>query len=112
MIEDYKFGEIKISGKTYQADVIIYPDQVDAGWWRKQGHRLVVDDIKGVIDAKPEVIVIGTGQPGLMQVGKETLEYLDKLGILTIVLPTAKACQEYNRITKIKKVIACLHLTC
>lgn len=112
MIESYTFGEIKISGKTYKSDVIIYPDHVDAHWWRKQGHNLEIDDIKEVIDAKPDVIVIGTGQPGLMYVDDNTRRKINELGIKTIILPTEKACHEYNHVENSKRVIACLHLTC
>ncbi len=112
MIEDYNFGEVKILGKVYRSDVIIYPDHVDAKWWRKQGHNLELDDIKEVIDAHPDIIIIGTGQPGMLQVNEETRKTLNQEGIKTIVLPTERACQEYNRIGQKKKVIACLHLTC
>lgn len=112
MIDDYQFGKITISGKTYRTDVIIYPDHIDANWWRKQGHSLAIADIKEVIDAKPDVIVIGTGEPGLMQVEKDTMEYMKKLGIKPVILPTQRAYQEYNRLADTKKVIACLHLTC
>ena len=112
MIDDYQFGKITISGKTYRTDVIIYPDHIDANWWRKQGHSLTIADIKEVIDAKPDVIVIGTGETGLMQVEKDTMEYMKKLGIKTVILPTKRAYQEYNRLADTKKVIACLHLTC
>lgn len=112
MIDRYSFGEIVISGKTYRSDVIIYADHVDPQWWRKEGHSLHIDDIQEVISAKPDVIIIGTGNPGFMQVPEKTLAETKKLGIETIVMPTERACEEYNRITKEKKVIACLHLTC
>lgn len=112
MIDGYRFGEIKISGKSYRNDVIIYPDHVDSNWWRKQGHNLEIDDIRAVIDTKPEVVLFGTGQPGMMHVEKTAIEHLQKLGIKTVILPTEKACQEYNRIANSKKVVACLHLTC
>lgn len=112
MIEDYKFGEIRISGKTYCQDVIIYPEKIDANWWRRQGHNLALDDIKEVIDAQPEIIIIGKGEPGLMAVEEKTITQLQNLNIQTIVLPTKEACAEYNRTFKTKKVIACLHLTC
>ncbi len=112
VIESYDFGEIKICGKTYRADIIIYPNRVNAHWWRKQGHHLDMDDIKEVLDAKPEVIIIGTGKPGLMQVDDRTRKEISERGIEAIIVPTDEACREYNRIVKNKKVIACLHLTC
>jgi len=112
MVEDYRFGEIKILGKIYKSDVIIYPDYVDANWWRGQSHDLAVSDLKAVIESNPEVIIIGTGASGLMQVSKETRDYLTGLGIETIILSTKEACQEYNRTCNTRKAIACLHLTC
>jgi hypothetical protein len=112
VVEAYEFGKITISGKTYHSDVIIYPDHINAHWWRKQGHFLEIDDIQEVIEHHPEVIIFGTGQPGLMKVDGKTLEKVHEMKIETIVLPTEKACQEYNRVAENKKVIACLHLTC
>lgn len=112
MIEAYKFGEINIYGKIYQNDVIIYPDHVDSKWWRKEGHCLGLEDIKEVIAANPEVIVVGTGQPGFMKVPETTVKALKKMNIETIILPTEHACKEYNRIALKKKAVACLHLTC
>ena len=112
MIEEYGFGEIRVSGMTYHSDVIIYPDHVDSKWWRKEGHSLDMEDIKQVIDASPEVIIVGTGRPGLMKVPEKTLDEIRKLNIVAIVMPTEQACKEYNRIAPERKTIACLHLTC
>ncbi|MDH4209921.1 MAG: MTH938/NDUFAF3 family protein [candidate division WOR-3 bacterium] len=112
MIEAYKFGEIKVRGKIYQNDVIIYPDHVNSQWWRKESHSLDIDDIREVIAAKPEVIVFGTGQPGLMKVTSKTVNTINDMDIETIIMPTEHACKEYNKIELQKKVIACIHLTC
>ncbi len=40
---------------------VIYPDKVDAGWWRKEGHALYLVDIKEALAQNPEVLVVGTG---------------------------------------------------
>jgi hypothetical protein len=112
VIESYEFGNIIISGKNYHNDVIVYPDRVDAKWWRKQGHSLDVEDLKEVIDAKPDVIIVGTGQPGMMRVPERTLKEIEARKIQIKVMPTEQACKEFNRIASEQKVIACLHLTC
>ncbi|MGD8979564.1 MAG: MTH938/NDUFAF3 family protein, partial [candidate division WOR-3 bacterium] len=91
MIEAYQFGEIRVSGKNYHNDVIIYPDHIDSKWWRKQGHTLDIDDIKEVIDAEPDVIIVGTGQPGMMRVSDETLAKMRDMKIEMIVMPTEQA---------------------
>lgn len=112
MIEAYEFGEIKVCGKKYHNDVIIYPDHVDSKWWRKESHSLDIDDIKEVIKAKPDVIVFGTGQPGMMKIAAQTVKMINDMDIETIIMPTDHACKQYNMIAPQKKVIACMHLTC
>jgi len=113
MIEYYKFGQIKINGKIYTSDVIIYPDgKVDDKWWRKEGHLLVPEDLKDVIKMKPDALVVGTGNPGLMKVPTSTRDWISSQGIKLIVEPTEKACLTYNKLYKSTKVVAAFHLTC
>jgi len=114
MIDKYDFGAIRIDGKDYRQDVIIYPEprRVDASWWRKEGHRLDAADLGGVLAAKPEVLVVGTGYHGCLNVPPETLEFLKNVGIEVYAEPTARACQHYNELKDIRRVVAALHLTC
>jgi len=112
MIEKYNFGQIKIKGKIYTTDVIIYPDKVDGNWWRKKGHLLLPQDLKEVIKEKPDILVIGTGNSGLMKIPTSTKQWIESQGIKLIDTPTKKACTIYNQLGKSAKVIAALHLTC
>ena len=112
MIDSYDFGRIVINGKRYSSDLIVFPDKVRDGWWRKEGHRLDVEDLKDVLEAKPEVLVVGTGYSGLMKVPAETREFVRSKGIELIVQGTAEACKTFNRLVKSRKVVAALHLTC
>jgi hypothetical protein len=111
-IERYRFGEIIIDGRKYASDVIIYPDRVDSGWWRKQGHNLVLEDIKSVLEEKPEVLIVGTGASGVMRVSDDVTRKMKELGVELIVQHTDRACQEHNKVSSQKKTITCLHLTC
>lgn len=111
-IEHYSFGSITVDGKTYTSDVIIYPGRVDSSWWRKEGHNLHIVDLTDVINAKPQVLVIGTGASGLMKVPKETLSHIESKGIEVHVERTDKAVELFNKLQKDKTVIAAFHLTC
>ncbi len=111
-IEHYSFGKITIDGKTYTSDVIIYPGRVDSSWWRKEGHYLQVVDLVDVINAKPEVLIIGTGYSGVMVVPKDTISHLESKGIEVHVARSEKAVEMFNKFQKEKLVIAALHLTC
>ncbi len=112
MIESYKFGQIVIDGKKYTTDVIIFPDRVEDGWWRKEGHRLFIDDIQEILKEGPEILVVGTGYAGLMKIPTETEERLKSEGIQLIAENTRKACKTYNQLSKSRNVIAAFHLTC
>ncbi|MCL4456783.1 MAG: Mth938-like domain-containing protein [Nitrospirae bacterium] len=111
-IDHYSFGRITIEGRTYTSDVIIYPDHVDSSWWRKEGHYLQAADLTDIVNAKPNILIIGTGYSGVMAVPKETLEFIRSKGIEVRIERTEKAVELYNSIQKDKKVIAALHLTC
>jgi len=111
-IESYHFGEIVVDGHRYSGDVIIYPDRIDSQWWRKEGHSLDPDDVWEVLEARPEVLVIGQGSVGRMDVPAETRSKLQDAGIEVITEPTARACETYNRLRGKRQVVAALHLTC
>jgi hypothetical protein len=112
IIEHYSFGSITIGGKTYTSDVIIYPGKVDSSWWRREGHNLQVVDLINVIEANPQILVIGTGASGVMEVPRETISHLASKGIEVHVERTDKAVELFNKLQKEKIVIAALHLTC
>jgi hypothetical protein len=111
-IEHYSFGKIIIDGKTYTSDVIIYPEKVDSSWWRKQGHFLHIDDLKDVIAEKPELLIVGTGNSGVMVVPEETISYIKSKGIEVKIARTDEAVKLFNSFQKEKRTIAALHLTC
>jgi hypothetical protein len=112
MIESYDFGQIIINGRRYNHDVIVFPNHVKDNWWRKEGHRLCLEDLEDVLEAEPEVLIIGTGYSGLMRVPQEVSDFLKSRNIRLIVENTKQACQTYNSLYRSKKVVAALHLTC
>ncbi len=112
MIDSYSFGRLSVEGRAYTSDVIIYPERVDASWWRQEGHRLRLADLAEVWAAAPEVIVVGTGATGLMKVDPEVEAEAARRGIRLVVARSKEACQEYNRLAPQGRTVACLHLTC
>lgn len=118
MIESYQFGRVVIDGKTYNQDVIISPEGVYPNWWRKEGHRLLPDDLPEILSRSPDILIIGRGASGMMKVADETESILKEKGIELIVPSTTdEACDEYNRLCidpalRGKMIVAALHLTC
>lgn len=113
MIGSYRFGRVVVDGAEYTGDLIVFPDRVESGWWRVEGHRLRVEDLKDVLVFEPEVLVVGTGAFGLMKVTDEVEKALAERGIQLVARKTADACNVYNELVREgKRVVAALHLTC
>lgn len=112
-ITHYEFGRIEIDGRDYHSDVIITSDGVQDHWRRKEGHNLAIGDLDTVVQARPEVLVIGSGCYGRMQVPKPTRTFLADKGIRVEIAPTAEAAAKFNELQKeCTRIVAALHLTC
>jgi len=113
LVEEYSFGVIVINGKKYTRDIIVSKDWIKPNWWRREGHKVHLEDIKDIIDKKPAIIIFGTGAYGIVKVEKEVIEELKRRGIEVICEPTAKAVEIYNKLLKEEKnVVLAAHLTC
>lgn len=112
-ISEYEFGRIAIADKIYTSDVIVAPEQVIDSWWRKEGHNLHIEDLDDIVNANPDMLIIGTGYYGRMQVPDETKKYLEERGIKVLQAKTRDAVTEFNQLQKeYARIVAALHLTC
>ncbi|WP_028573623.1 Mth938-like domain-containing protein [Desulfonatronovibrio hydrogenovorans] len=113
MIEKYSFGRMRIMGQNYTDDLKIIKGRVIPGWWRQNGHRVLVEDVQDILDAQPEYLVIGRGRPGLLRVDPGLRSELEEQGPQLIELSTARAVQEFNRLyAEGRNVAAGFHLSC
>lgn len=112
-IDSYSFGKMKVDGKVYNKDLIIFPEKVRAGWWRKDGHSLAMEDLEEVIAYKPDVLVVGRGAMGAMKIPDETKSALESVPLKLIEGHTSSAMKMFNeRIKSGEKVVGAFHLTC
>ncbi|MFO7791943.1 MAG: Mth938-like domain-containing protein [Candidatus Saliniplasma sp.] len=110
LIEDYKFGKIKINDKVYTDDVILFGEEVKEGWWREKGHHLSIGDIQEIIDFEPDLLIIGTGSAGRLSI-PQSIE--SKVDFRMESYPTKKACKEYNeKLKNDERIAGAFHLTC
>ncbi len=112
MIEEYSFGFIKIDGQVYNHDVQVGLNGEVKLWWRNKSHEIGKRDIEEVLDQKPEVIVIGTGEMGAAEVMDEAQQAITSKDIKLIIEPTGEAVKSFNSLGKDKKVAGLFHLTC
>ena len=113
MITEFSFGKIVVNGKTYNSDIKIIDGQVISEWWRRSGHRVEIEDITDVLEAEPEVLVIGKGSPGLLKSTASLRDHLAANHIELIEKKTSKAIEVFNKIYKRgRKVAAGFHISC
>ena len=111
-IDSYEFGSIVIDGKTYRNDLLIWPGQIKPDWWRLEGHLLQLPDLEEALAAKPQVLVVGTGESGHMRLAPELVAFLQDKGIELVARPTKEAARYLNERTDQRRLAAALHLTC
>ncbi len=68
--------------------------------------------MSGIAAVKPDVLIIGTGQSGAMEVPEETVAFLESQGITVYVEKTGQAAMLFNVQPRGKVVIGSFHLTC
>lgn len=113
MIESYSFGRMRIQGRDYTSDLKIVKGRVIPDWWRKKGHTVMVEDVADLLTAKPAVLVIGKGRPGLLRLDQDLRKKLDNEGIELVELGTGKASAHFNRLlNEGVQVAGGFHLSC
>lgn len=114
-VSSYSFGRMEIDGETVTNDLMIAGSEIKRGWRRKEGHSLRPEDLEWLMDKDPSILIIGTGNSGLMSVLKETESYLKEKGIEFKALRTKDAVREFNEKTEEEnpeRVAGAFHLTC
>jgi hypothetical protein len=111
-VQSYRFGRMVVDGRSYSNDLILLPDGVISNWWRDEGHRLSAADLEDVFDARPEVLVVGTGASGLMKVPQEIREVIKEAGIDLRIAKSGRAWELYNDLQEQQPTAGAFHLTC
>ena len=114
VIESYVLGRsMRVDGKTYTTDLKIIGDTVKDNWWRREGHRLQPDDIVDILESRPDVLVVGTGYAGNLDIPADLRRDLAERGVRLLSDRTAEAVDLFNRHrVQEENVAGAFHLTC
>ncbi|MFH1751604.1 MAG: MTH938/NDUFAF3 family protein [archaeon] len=114
LIEEYRFGFIKVAGEIYQHDLIITSNTI-APRSDPSSHLLTLSTVKQALSLEENVkaLVVGNGESGVLQLEEGIEDYLKEKGIELIVRETQDALKDYNDLAKKGvKVVGIMHLTC
>ena len=111
----FRYQERCITGDSlsFCKDLKIIGDRIVENWWRAEGHRVDVSDIGDILAVTPEVLIIGTGYAGFMEVPQSLHSALKDRNIKLIAQKTSQAVKTFNELhSRGKRVAAAFHLTC
>lgn len=107
------FGSVAIGGKIWKDVIVVGEEVIDRYYLGDiESHTISKKELDKLLEGKPEVIIIGTGQSGVLEVPKEIVRAIRQRSIELIVMETPDAIQEYNELSKTKRVNALIHTTC
>jgi hypothetical protein len=116
-IEKTRFGSITITGEVYHHDVLIRLDGEVKKRKKKlskaiygTSHVISLDEAKHVYEDGVELLVIGSGQTGLVKLSEEAAEYFKSMNCRVDLQPTPQAFQAWNQAEG--RVIGLFHITC
>ncbi|MFQ6010330.1 MAG: MTH938/NDUFAF3 family protein [Candidatus Aenigmatarchaeota archaeon] len=109
-IDNTYFGSIIIDGRKFNTDMIVCWD----GEIRERAKSHVFDrrELEDLLMKDPEVVIVGTGQSGLVKIDSSAEIAAKMEGIDFIVAKSPHAVQEFNKLARRKKAIAVIHVTC
>jgi len=119
-IEKFTWGRFVVFNKVHSdqgegvgKDIRIVGSTVTE-WKERKGHSLTPKMITGVFDQNVDVLIIGIGVDGMVDVPEESRQYIKKHGInRLLLLRTPNACEKFNELYREGKNAALLaHGTC
>lgn len=116
-IQKAVWGQIQVDGFDEAfSDAKLYPGGASEWDWRLTGTHHVPgiqpEDVKGLINYNPTVVILSKGFWERLQVKQETKEVLTEHGILVHILETSEAVDEYNHLVNEHPVAGLFHSTC
>lgn len=95
VVNAYEPGQVRIREQTFTRSLIAMPDRVFTGWDADSARELRAAHLQPLLDAKPEVVILGTGETQVFPEPALFMTLMD-LGIGFEVMDNAAACRTYN----------------
>lgn len=112
------FGGVKINGQNFR-DVIVVGEEIEERDDQRlhqlfgRAHWIGDWEVEKLLSNNPEIVIIGNGTGGLLEVTSEVEEKFKTAGVELRILLTPQAISEFNKLyQESKRVNALIHTTC
>ena len=106
-IRHVEHGMIRIGEEAYTETVCLFRQTVDPGWSGKSMRDLSAADFAQMIEAAPEIVIIGSGFDPVLP-PRELVFAFARKGIGLEVMDTPAACRTYNILVSEDRDVAAL----
>jgi uncharacterized protein len=94
-IQAYQPGQITINERDYNQSLILSATEIVTPWPVTNIDELSAEQMQTIVDQKPEVILLGTGEKQQFP-DIEIIGYFAQLGLGLEVMNTGAACRTFN----------------
>ncbi len=109
-ISGYAVGQVTINEQVYVGTTVVTPDVLWAEWDPVRPADLTVDHLEHLLELKPEIVLIGTGQRQHFP-PRELMVRAVQAGVGIEAMTTEAACRTYNvLIAENRRVVATLFM--
>ncbi len=95
VIKSYEPGRVRIRGEVFTSSLVVLPNQLFPEWQPVAAAELRSADLALVVDQRPEVLILGTGETQVFP-DPAVFVTLMELGIGFEVMDNAAACRTFN----------------
>lgn len=97
-VRAFKPGQIQVNQQTFTQSIIVGPHTLIESWAPQHISELTHDHLKIILDLRPAILVIGTGEE-LQFPAVELYGDLINEGIGVEIMDTGAACRTFNVLT-------------
>lgn len=95
LITGYGVGWVEVNGVRHEHSLIVLPNLLLPGWQASDFDSLTEESFRGLLELKPEVVLLGTGEKHRFLHPRISRE-LTTANISLESMDTAAACRTYN----------------
>ena len=105
-ITSYDENTIQVNGKNFYSSLVIASKELKTDWSPRSIEALNTEHFSAIIELKPELVIIGTGNK-LTFPPVETYAELIRLGVGVEIMDTGAACRTYNILSGEGRHVVC-----
>ncbi len=109
-INSFTFGSLTINNRAYDTDMIVCWDGEMMP--RESSHTFTKGELIELLVKGIDTVIIGTGTAGCVKIEKDAEDFARTKNVRLIYERTPEAIQDFNNMSRNRKVIAVIHVTC